>query len=374
MATQKTPQVQQALLFMPDITGFTEFVNSTEITHAQNIIQELLELIIESNKLNLKVSEIEGDAIFFYRMGNAPTMDQLLEQVQAMFTRFHQHLQLYDHQRICPCGACSAAVKLKLKVFAHFGEVTNVSVKEHQKLFGREIIVLHRLMKNSLNKKEYALFTEPLLQDASPLVSSPSWYESETASEQYDVGTVNFTVADLSRLREQLPPATPPAFELFKKSKAVFTEEKLIPNAMGQVFTPIFDLLQRPYWMDGVKRVEVLGHDQINRVGTVHRCIITEKNDPLIVTNYAKIDNDNIELIEMDEKGMGGCRFYLKQKSENETMLTIDILIKNNPIVLLFFNLGMKAKLRKRIVQSLNNLAEFCKQQKTTADKPAVAT
>jgi hypothetical protein len=373
MATQKTPGIQQALLFMPDITGFTEFVNSTEITHAQNIIQELLEIIIESNQLELKVGEIEGDAVFFYRTGSAPTMDQLLEQVKTMFTRFHQHLQLYDHQRICPCGACTGAIKLKLKVFAHFGNVTGVSIKEHHKLFGRDIIILHRLLKNSLNKKEYALFTEQLLQDAKPLLSPPSWYESEAATEHYDVGTINFTVTDLSRLHDEVPPITPPAYNLYKRAKVVFTEEKLIPFPMDQVFTPIFDLSQRSYWMDGVKKVEIEGPDQINRVGTLHRCIRNEKNNPIIVTNYAQLGSGTTELIEMDEKGTGGCRYHLEQTGENETMLKIDLLVKNHPIVLLFFNLTMKAKMRKGIVRSLNNLIEYCKQPRVTVREPQTA-
>src|SRR5215208_3665080 len=137
MATQTATNsaVQPALLFMPDISGFTDFVNSTEITHAQSIIQDVLEIIIESNQINLELGEIEGDAVFFYRLGNPPSVEELLQQVQTMFTRFHQHLELYDLQRICPCVACSSAVKLKLKIIAHFGEVAGYTVKKHQKLF-----------------------------------------------------------------------------------------------------------------------------------------------------------------------------------------------------------------------------------------------
>src|SRR3954470_12294798 len=97
-STATNTGVQQALLFMPDISGFTEFVNTNEIIHAQSIIQEVLEIIVESNKINLQVGEIEGDAVFFYRMGDRPGMQELLDQVQTMFTRFHQHLTLFDKQ------------------------------------------------------------------------------------------------------------------------------------------------------------------------------------------------------------------------------------------------------------------------------------
>ena len=56
-----------SFLFVPDITGFTEFVNKTEIDHSQHIISELLENIIDSNQLGLEISEVEGDAVLFYK-------------------------------------------------------------------------------------------------------------------------------------------------------------------------------------------------------------------------------------------------------------------------------------------------------------------
>ena len=53
-----------SLLFIPDISGFTKFVNNTAAEHGRHIIAELLDLIIESNELSLTVSELEGDAVF----------------------------------------------------------------------------------------------------------------------------------------------------------------------------------------------------------------------------------------------------------------------------------------------------------------------
>lgn len=57
---------QQALIFIPDISGFTQFVSDTEINHAHHITEELLEILIDANRIGLLVSEIEGDAILFY--------------------------------------------------------------------------------------------------------------------------------------------------------------------------------------------------------------------------------------------------------------------------------------------------------------------
>ncbi len=57
----------RSLLFIPDISGFTKFVQTTEVEHSQHVISELLEVLISANTQELKLAEIEGDALFFYR-------------------------------------------------------------------------------------------------------------------------------------------------------------------------------------------------------------------------------------------------------------------------------------------------------------------
>ena len=119
----------QSLIFLPDISGFTHFVKHTEIEHSQHIISELLELIIDANILDLELAEIEGDALFFYKHNSIPTRQALLKQIEEMYIRFHNHLQLYEKRRICECGACSSASELNLKFIAHAGNFGFIKVK-----------------------------------------------------------------------------------------------------------------------------------------------------------------------------------------------------------------------------------------------------
>src|SRR6266566_3165476 len=114
----------RGLLFIPDISGFTRFVNETEIEHSRLIIQELLETLINTNQLGLEISEIEGDAILFYKFGEIPDLAALYKQVAKMFCEFHKRLIAYDHRRFCQCKACTSAVELTLKVITHYGEFT----------------------------------------------------------------------------------------------------------------------------------------------------------------------------------------------------------------------------------------------------------
>ena len=78
----------KGLLFIPDISGFTRFVNEVEIEHSRFIIQELLEILINANEIGLEISEIEGDAILFYKFGEPHELESLYKQVEKMFWHF----------------------------------------------------------------------------------------------------------------------------------------------------------------------------------------------------------------------------------------------------------------------------------------------
>ena len=51
--------------FIPDINGFTSLAKKVEIEHSQHIINELVEIIINTNPIKLTVTEIEGDTVFY---------------------------------------------------------------------------------------------------------------------------------------------------------------------------------------------------------------------------------------------------------------------------------------------------------------------
>ena len=82
----------KGLIFIPDISGFTKFMHETELNHSEVIIQELLETIINANNIGLEISEIEGDAILFYKFGPPPAMDALYKQVEKMFLEFYKNI------------------------------------------------------------------------------------------------------------------------------------------------------------------------------------------------------------------------------------------------------------------------------------------
>lgn len=139
-----------SLLFIPDISGFTKFVQNTEIAHSQHVISELLEVLIKANTQNLRLAEVEGDALFFFKENEIMSQEKLLAQMETMFTAFYSHLKLLEKNRICPCNACATAPDLQLKIIAHCGDLEFITVQGKQKPFGESVIQAHRLLKNSI--------------------------------------------------------------------------------------------------------------------------------------------------------------------------------------------------------------------------------
>src|SRR5687768_4706293 len=195
----------KGLLFIPDISGFTRFVNESEINHSRLIVQELLETLINANKIGLKVSEIEGDAILFYKFGDTPDLAQLYQQVEKMFCEFHQHLIAYETRRFCQCKACSSAIHLTLKVITHYGEFTGYNVKNFSKLIGKDVIVVHQLLKNDIDQHEYWLITDNLLTEKKSL-NFAGWMNWKASRKQTESGEVSFQYTQLGQLRKEIPP------------------------------------------------------------------------------------------------------------------------------------------------------------------------
>ena len=203
--------MKPSLLYIPDISGFTKYVNETEIEHSQHVISGLLELIIDSNELDMTVSEIEGDAILFYKYRDVPAMHKLLSQVRGMFLNFHNHLKQFENDRICQCGACRSAVNLKLKIIMHSGELEFLNVKEHKKLFGSDLILAHRLLKNNIEENEYVLFSDNVFNETGEqdIKIFHDWAKVHSGKINYDeLGDIEFTYIPLKPLHKHvaLPP------------------------------------------------------------------------------------------------------------------------------------------------------------------------
>ena len=350
----------KGLLFIPDISGFTRFINETEIEHSRLIIQELLEILINANQIGLEVSEIEGDAILFYKFGECPDLGQLYKQVEKMFCEFHKSLSVYDHNRFCQCKACISAIDLTLKVITHYGEFTGYNVRNFNKLIGKDIIVAHQLLKNDIEQHEYWLVTKSLLRDGPP-ADFAQWMNWNSSAKQTGNGEISFHYTQLTELKNEILQEPFPQLELEKKVK-VFSVSKEYETDIITVFHATGDYHNRGRWMEGVKSIEEVNHF-LPRVGMRGRCIMEDGEVVIFASSYS-YSPERIEFSETDEQKSNSTYYLLEKTGDNKTRLTVDYFLKKNAINELFFRISKKGKMENNFLKSLQNLEKFVKEIK----------
>lgn len=192
------------LLCIPDISGFTEFMSGTDFDLSSRVIPTLLNNIIYSNKIGLKVSEIEGDAVLFFKTGKMPSIRKLIEQCENFYLEFYRQLETLKNQFKDEKDAPKIPKVLGLKIILHYGEeVTSTKVGNRIKLFGEDLIVAHRLLKNKIRMDEYILISEGLSNyyKEHDLYKEFDWGELKTNYTEYDhVGKIHYHYINLKPL------------------------------------------------------------------------------------------------------------------------------------------------------------------------------
>jgi hypothetical protein len=350
----------KGLLFIPDISGFTQFVNQTDIEHSRLIIQELLEILINANEIGLEVSEVEGDAILFYKFGGSPGLEELYKQVEKMFVEFHRHLGVYDLTRFCQCTACQSAINLSLKVITHYGEFTGYNVKNFSKLIGKDVIVAHQLLKNDIDQHEYWLITKSLLPGDRP-ADLTQWMKWDSSAKQTDSGEIPFHYTQLTQLKNELQAEPLPQLGLSDKIK-VLSLSKEYNAEIIPLFHATGDFNYRSQWQEGVKAVEEVSHF-LPRVGMRNRLILENGEVNIYASSYS-FTPERIEFSETDENKKNSTYFILEKISDSKTKLTIDFYIQKSSLDQLIFKFFKKKKTEEEWKKSLMNLDRVVKEIK----------
>lgn len=351
----------KGLLFIPDISGFTRFVSQTEIEHSRLIIQELLEILLNANQMGLEVSEVEGDAILFYRFGESPNLEEVYKQVEKMFCEFHRHLLAYDHRRYCYCKACNAAIDLTLKVITHYGEFAGYSVKNFNKLIGKDVIVAHQLLKNDIELHEYWLVTPPLVGMTGPPAGFAKWMEWNSSAMHTESGEIPFHYTQIGQLKNGVVPEPIPLLELSSKTR-VMSFSREYETDIITLFHATGNFNYRSRWQEGVKAVEEIGH-LLPRVGMKCRCIMDD-GQALIYSSSYSFSWERIEFSETDDRKTSSTYFTLEKTGDKKTKLTIDFYLSKSRARHALFVLTRRKKMKETYNRSLLNLERLVQEIK----------
>jgi hypothetical protein len=156
---------QHGYLVLADISGYTSYLAGVELTHARDILTELLQLIVEHFKPFLSIVKLEGDAVFAHVPKTKIARDEtLLELLESTYLSFRDRVEGIRRRTTCQCNACKAIPTLDLKYILHFGEYMLQNVSGITELVGSDVNLAHRLLKNHVGEvtgwKAYALFTD----------------------------------------------------------------------------------------------------------------------------------------------------------------------------------------------------------------------
>lgn len=168
----KNPNIHEGIILIPDFSGFTEFVFNTKLYTGEYIVRQLLSTLIDMNDQYFDISEIEGDAILFYRYDNNPSYQTISKMLWKMRNAFNQKIKELSKE-------LSMSIDMSLKFIVHYGKFSQYTIGSFKKLYGKTVVEAHQMLKNEFAEQpSYALFSHSFLENSGNR-------ESETHTQKY---------------------------------------------------------------------------------------------------------------------------------------------------------------------------------------------
>jgi class 3 adenylate cyclase len=221
---------ERGCLVLADISGYTNLLLSTELEHAEDAVNDLLKRVVESLGPVLTLSKLEGDAAFAYVLAGEFSTSTLLDTIDRAYDAFRHRLRDIEHGTTCPCNACLQLPQLDLKFVVHDGQF----VRRADELVGRDVILVHRLLKNSaaetIGSHGYLLLTQACV-DVLGLDTEELGLRPHTESYD-DVGEVQCWLDDLRARweaeQERVRVYVPPEDASFESTMTVPLEQEVV--------------------------------------------------------------------------------------------------------------------------------------------------
>ena len=257
-----------ACLIIADITGYTSYLAGVELDHAQDILADLMNTVVKGLRPLFKLSKLEGDAAFAYSLTDEVDGSVLLDTAETCYFAFRNRLLSIRQATTCECNACTLIPALNLKIVAHHGQVAIHKIAGRSELVGSDVILVHRLLKNSIAEPAYLFITDACLAKTT---LDPEQLEFRRHSEEFeDIGEVGGWVADLEA-----------AWKSYRDRKRVYVDESeaalsffgFVPAPPELVWEFISSPLLRPKWSVGITSIDQKDPSGRRRAGTLNHCM-----------------------------------------------------------------------------------------------------
>lgn len=195
----------RGFVLIADITGYTAYLDASELEHAQGTLTDLLELLVQHTRSPLVVTQLEGDAVMSYGLqADFVSGQTFLESIEDTYVAFRRAIELMVLNNTCHCNACANVQSLDLKFFVHFGSFVLQRIGGINQLVGSDINLIHRLLKNTVTARTgiraYVLCTEAAMEALGLDPSSQDMVEHE--EKVPDFGPLTVCIRDMHPVYE----------------------------------------------------------------------------------------------------------------------------------------------------------------------------
>ena len=144
---------ESGFIVMADITGYTVYLNESELEHAQESVVAILDVLVGSTEAPLTLSRVVGDAVVSYAFdGQVLNSQTLIEELETIYVVFRRALGQMVLNTTCTCNACANLSALDLKFVVHHGEFAIREMAGNQELIGPNVNLVFRLAKNRIKE------------------------------------------------------------------------------------------------------------------------------------------------------------------------------------------------------------------------------
>jgi uncharacterized protein YndB with AHSA1/START domain len=192
---------EQTCLLIADISGYTSYLAGVELDHAQDILADLIGTVVTALRPAFRLAKLEGDAAFTFAPADRLDGSTLLDTIERCYFGFRRRRRDVRQATSCECNACVRIPDLNLKFVVHVGTVAKQKVFGLEELVGADVIVVHRLLKNSVVESTgaaaYALLSQASIER---YALNPPELGMTAHAETYEViGEIDGWVLDLER-------------------------------------------------------------------------------------------------------------------------------------------------------------------------------
>jgi len=265
------PKAESACFAIADISGYTQFVSGVELEHAQDIIADIMDTLVRALRPPFRLAKFEGDAAFVYALADKVDGSALQDSIEQAYFAFRKRLRSIKQASNCECQACSRMQSLDVKFVVHHGQFIRQKMSGREELAGRDVILVHRLLKNDVGKTfgphAYALYSDACVRAMGIDPAAQGLQEHAEAIEH--IGETKCWVSDLEQAWRR---ETETARTLVQRADALMIMERDFAAPRQVVWDLVTSPAHHARWhrSDGVRESTAHGR---RGAGTQNHCL-----------------------------------------------------------------------------------------------------